>query len=58
MVTRLGEEEGRLKEGMGSGFGWWRGLAGIRGGMSLGVGSWFEDNLWMVVGDDASIFFF
>ena len=36
---------------------WWRTISGIRGGVGLGVGSWFDDNIRRVVGGGGSTYF-
>jgi len=36
---------------------WWRVIVGICGGVGMGVGSWFDDNVRRVVGGGARRFF-
>jgi len=51
------KEEGRLKEGGRESSMWWRIMYGIRSGVSLGVGSWFEDNVHSLVGGRGNTYF-
>jgi len=57
LKARYGEEGGRLKEGGRDSSMWWRMLSKIRGGVSLGVGSSFEENIRRVVGGGSSTYF-
>jgi len=61
MVSSLkGEVRGggrRLKEGGNDSSIWWRMLSGIRGGVGMGVESWFDDNVRRVVGGGKSTYF-
>ena len=43
-------EAGRLQEGGRDCSMWWRMVSSIRGGVGVGVGSWFEDNVRRAVG--------
>lgn len=55
--ARYGEEGGRLKEGGRESSLWWRMICGIRNGVGLGVGRWFDDNIRRVVGGGGDTYF-
>lgn len=58
MKARYGVEGGRVKEGRSYGSAWWREMVMIRNGVSLAVGSKFDDNLRQKVRDGTYSFFF
>jgi len=51
--VRKGAAEGGGRHGSS----WWRMLCTVRGGVSEGVGNWFEGNIRRLMGDDSSNFF-
>jgi len=57
LKARYSEEGGRLKEGGSHGSLWWRRLCEVRCGVGLGVGNWFDSNIFGVVGDGRDTFF-
>jgi hypothetical protein len=57
LKARYGEEGGRLKEGGQESSSWWRMMCGVRNGVGLGMGSWFEDNFRRVVGGGIDTYF-
>jgi len=48
--ARYGEEGGRLLDGGENMSARWRMMCGIRSGVGMGVGNWFEDNVRWTVG--------
>lgn len=46
-----------MKEGSRHSSWWWRMMCGIRNGVGLGVGRWFEDNVCMVVVGGSDTYF-
>jgi len=57
LKTSYGEEGGSLKEIGRDCSLWWRMLSRIRGGVGLGEGSWFYNNVRRVVGGVGTTFF-
>jgi len=57
LKARYEQEGERLKEGGRESSSWWRMMCGIRNGVGLGVGSWFDDNLRRVVGGGRDTYF-
>jgi len=57
LAAKYGEVGGRIAEGGRGASAWWEGLVRSCEGVCLGVASWFDDNLRMVVGDGARSFF-
>jgi len=45
------------REGSRESSSWWRMMCGIRNGVGLGAGSWFQDNLRRVVGGGRDTYF-
>jgi len=48
---------GRLTEGGSESLVWWRMLSRVHGGVGMGVGDWFDDNVRKVVGGGRSTLF-
>jgi len=57
LKARYREKGGQLKEGGRLGSTWWKSMAGIHYRISMGVRSWFDDNILRNVGDGSSTFF-
>jgi len=57
LKARYGEEGGRLLDGGENRSAWWRMMCGIRIGVGLGMGNWFEDNVRRVVGGGNTTYF-
>jgi len=57
LKARYREVGGRLVEGWRDSSMWWRMVSGIRGGVGLGFGSWFEWFSFARLVRDESLFF-
>ena len=57
LKARYEEEGGRLMDGGGDTSVWWKMICGVRSGVGLGVGSWFEYNVRRVVVDGLTLIF-
>jgi len=57
LKAHYGEEGGRIREGGRQSSVWWKTVCHIREGIGVGVGSWFEDNIRRVVGDEWNTLF-
>jgi len=55
--ARYGDEGGCLREGGSESSIWWRMVVGIRKGVGLGLGSWFDDNVRRVIGGGDTTYF-
>jgi len=57
LVARYGEVRGRLSEGGKDGSTWWKDLVGIRNGLGMEMGSWFDDSLRRSVENGVDTYF-
>jgi len=57
LVSRYGEERGRLREGGRGGSSWWRDIVRIHDGWDVEGGSWFEESIQKKVGNYVTTFF-
>jgi len=57
LKARYGEVGGWIQDGGRHASGWWLMMCNIREGVGSGVGSWFEDNTWWVIGNGRNTFF-
>lgn len=57
LVVRYGELGGCLMDRGRLNSIWWNNLISFKEGVGVGVGRWFEDNIWSGVGDGSQILF-
>ena len=57
MVAKYGVKGGRIKGGGSKAYWWWKELRGVRKGVGVSVGGWFEDGLLHRVSNSESTSF-
>lgn len=57
LAARYGEVNGSITQGDKFNSVWWNNLISLRGGPSVGVGRWIDDNIVQEVGDDTQTLF-
>lgn len=57
LLSRYGEERGRLREGSRLGSAWWKEIVKIREGIGVEGGGWFEENISIRLGNGLNTYF-
>jgi hypothetical protein len=57
LVAKYGLEDGRVMGGGGKASWWWKDMCGVREGVRLSVGRWFENNIRRKAGDGENTYF-